>query len=245
VSFVNFSLDSTFTRFVSFPIDEAATHEASRAVFRATQTGDDVGFGLTAGILWAPRRQFQLGAVFRKGPSFAFEQNLQDLAQGAPTGTPTVQGGTFRVPDTFAVGAVSRPNDETTLTFEYAFVRYQALNDDFVAVQANPSGRGERFSIDSGSEFHAGLEYVFANAPKTPAIRVGYWYDPSHVVNYTPAANPDTLDERFAAYLPGEDALSHVTFGAGLPLSPRVEINGGVDLSKRRNIYSLFAVFRF
>ncbi len=241
ISFFDMSLQSTFTRFVTVPFNSEATFDPQRAVFVAHQTSDDMGIGGSIGVLWMPRRQFQVGAVFRKGPGFDFQQTLQDL----PGGTPTVQNGTFQIPDAFALGAAVRPNDAVTITAEYTFVQYTALKDDYIDVQARPSNRQDQFQIDDGHEFHVGLEYVFAGVRLTPAVRAGYWYDPAHAVFYVPTAAHDTTDERFAAYAPGTDALSHVTFGAGLPVNEHFEVNGGVDLSSRRKFYSILAVVRF
>ena len=131
------------------------------------------------------------------------------------------------------------------MAFEYTFVKYTALADDYIDVQARPSGRQARFSIDNGNEVHVGFEYVFTGLSKPPALRAGYWFDPSHVINYTSPASPDTTDERFAAYLPGEKSLSHVTFGGGVSLAQQFEVNAGADLSSRRSFFSVFAVVRF
>jgi long-subunit fatty acid transport protein len=237
-----FDFDATYTRFVTFPQYQPATYEPNRATFEGRLTGDDVAFGGNAGVLWMPTGSFQAGAVYRRAPSFAFQQSLRDL----PSGSPSVTTGTFQVPDVFAAGAALRPTESTLLTVEYTFVDYRALKDDYIDVQARPSGRESQFSIDSGSEVHLGFEYVFVSRRLTPALRVGYWRDPAHSVTYAPHDPPDNnSDERFAAYLPPGAGLSHYTFGGGIPATRNFEINGAADLSSRRKFYSISLVARF
>ena len=79
----------------------------------------------------------------------------------------------------------------------------------------------------------------------TPALRVGYWFDPAHAVTYQALGVPDATDQRFEAYLPKATSLSHVTFGGGIAVSRHLEINGAADWSSRRAFYSLLAIGRF
>jgi long-subunit fatty acid transport protein len=234
------SMEARFTRFVTFPIFDPATYQPDRAITEAVQTADDTGFGASAGVLWTPRRAFQLGAMFRRGPSFTFDQTLTNLPDES-----FQSSGRFKVPDTLAVGGAVRPAEDLTVAFEYTFVQYGDLKHDYVDVQAEATGKKDQFTIDDGSEVHLGVEYVLSRVHLTPALRAGYWYDPAHAVEFTPVDLEQTTEQRYAAYLPGEDGLSHFTFGAGLPVSPRFELNAAADLSSRRNFYSVFAVFRF
>jgi len=240
LSLYTLNLDALYTRYVTFPIETAASYDPARATFEARLTGDDTAIGVNVGALWMPRRAFQAGVVYRKAPSFEFTQTLRDL----PSGTPSATSGTFHVPDAFAIGAVARPSTATMVTVEYRFVQYSSLKD-YIDVQARPSGRQDQFSIDNANEFHVGVEYVFVGIPHTPAVRGGYWRDPAHSVNFTPNSPGDQTDERFAAYLPGSDAASHVTFGGGVPISTKFEINGAGDISSKRSFLSISAVVRF
>jgi long-subunit fatty acid transport protein len=239
LSVYRLDFDSTYTRYVPFPFTAEANFAPSNSIFEGRLTGDDTAIGGSVGVLIMPRREFQVGISYRKAPSFTFEQSLRDL----PSGTPTVTSGDFRVPDTFAAGAAVRPSDASTLSLEYRFVRYSQLQS-YVDVQSTPSGRQAQFGIDDANEFHVGFEYALKVAG-TPALRAGYWYDPAHSVTFDPHSPGDIVDERFSAYLPGSDNLSHVTFGAGVTFGPKFEINGGADLSSRRNIFSISAVGRF
>ena len=109
--------------------------------------------------------------------------------------------------------------------------------------QAVASGRPDNFALDSGTEIHAGFEYVFSTRG-SPAVRLGTWYDPAHAVRYE-STTQDLVDERFAAYLPGADDLVHYTFGAGLAPNNRFEINFAGDVSSSTRIFSASIVVRF
>jgi long-chain fatty acid transport protein len=235
------SLDSTFTRFVPVPFATAATYDPSLRLLQTSQSSSDNGFGGSVGFLWKPHRQFQVGGVVRRGPTFQFDQAVHEMAGGETH----VTSGAFRVPTVVAAGFAYRPSDSVTLTFENTFVGYHSLIDDYINLQAAPSGRQARFTIDNNNQIHAGLEYALVRLPKTPALRVGYWFDPAHSIVYQPPAAADATDARFAAYLPPETALHHFTFGGGVPISEKLELNVAADLSARRKFYSGLAVVRF
>jgi long-subunit fatty acid transport protein len=190
-------------------------------------------------MLWAINPKVRLGAVYRSGPVFDFEVT----ERSAPGSAETRQEGEFRVPNTFSAGLVVRPNDSTTITTEYTRVIYSRLREDFVLAQGT-RGREDQFFIEDGNEFHAGLEYVLANVPKTPALRVGAWYDPDKSVQFRTVSG-DNQDERLAVALSQGESVVHYTFGGGLPLSTRLEVNAGADLSKRTRVFSVSAVVRF
>ena len=82
------------------------------------------------------------------------------------------------------------------------------------------------------------------SARGAPAVRVGTWYDPDHAVRYE-STTADLTDERFTAYLPGGDDLTHFTFGAGVAPSNRFEVNFAGDVSSRTRIFSASIVVRF
>jgi len=244
ISVGHMSFDAEFVRFSTAPADffNAATFDPARAVVRTTQTGDDTGIGASAGMLWTHAQRFQVGLVFRKGADFTFEQTIQD---DLPSTTGQTVAGTFQVPDVFAIGASMRFTDRSMIALEYTRVQYSDLERDYVDVQARPSGRQDSFVIDDGNEVHAGFEYVLADITWTPALRVGYWFDPAHAVTYQALGVPDATDQRFEAYLPKATSLSHVTFGGGIAVSRHLEINGAADWSSRRAFYSLLAIGRF
>jgi long-subunit fatty acid transport protein len=236
VSAYSLTLESEFSRFDTNGF--AGPADLTREAGRATQNGDGVSLGGSVGVSWTVNPKVRLGAVFRSGPEFDFE-----VTQRSGAGSPETRSeGKFRVPNTFSAGLVVRPNGETTITTEYTRVTYSDIVEDFVTAQAG--GRPDQFFIDDGNEFHAGVEYVFANVPKTPALRVGAWYDPDKSVQFRTVSG-DNFDERLAAALSQGGSEIHYTFGGGLSLSTRLEVNAAADIADRTRIFSGSIVVRF
>jgi long-subunit fatty acid transport protein len=235
ISIYQFSLESTFRRFATSGEDIFGPPNFSQEVFRVTQDGDDVGVGFGGGFQWTVHPKVRIGAVYRHSPDF--DVRLEEALSA------TVREGTFQVPDAVSAGVMVRPTEALTLAFDYAFVRYSGLEDDFVTIQTGT--RPENFRVDDGHEVHAGLEYVFTNLSAVPAIRFGTWYDPDHSVRYEPTAASDAFDVRFAATLPGGDDLVHFTLGGGVSITSRFEINAAADLTSKRKTFATSAVYRF
>lgn len=214
----------------------------------AEQHSDTLGVGFNVGglfTLYEPLDrtgpgpdQVRLGVVFRKGADFDFE-----AFEGSLT-NPVQRNGTFRTPDALATGVSVRLTQKATAAAEVTWIQYEALADGYVSAQAGTLGKAPNFTITNGVEFHAGFEYLFF-VRRAPTLRLGIWRDPDHAVHYTLPPNPDLLDERFAAYLPAPGAEMHYTFGGGVTLSRRLELNVGADLSDRTRQVSASAVVRF
>ena len=232
------TLESEFTRYdtTGFFGPPDFTREAARA----TQNGEDVALGGSVGVLWSITPKVRLGAVFRSGPDFDFEVTQR----GAPGTTERQSEGKFRTPNTFSAGLVVRPIDTLTITTEYTRVGYSAITEDFVSIQASASGRQDQFFLEDGNEFHGGVEYVFGNVRTTPAIRVGAWYDPDHSVQFS-STTGDSFDELFSVALSQGESIVHYTFGGGLSLSTRFEVNAAADIADRSRIFSTSVVVRF
>ena len=147
------------------------------------------------------------------------------------------------MPNAFSTGFMVRPLDNLTFAFDYSFIQYTSLKNDYIDMQT--PRRQENFRIDDGHEVHGGGEYVFANAPALPAIRFGVWLDPDHAVRYESSPDNDPFDVRFAATLPGGESLVHFTTGLGLALSPKFEVNLAGDLTSKRKTFSSSVIYRF
>ena len=227
-------LDSVFQRF-STAGDIFAAPNFSNELFRITQTGEDTGIAFNGGIQVSLRPNLRIGAVYRGGPGFDV-----DLSE---TVSDVQRSGTMEVPDTFSTGVMFRPRDNVTLAFDYTFVDYDALKTDYVDMQTTQ--RTDRFVLDSGSEIHAGVEYVFTTLPALPALRGGIWYDPNHSVRYEPTAANDAFDIRWSATLPGGEDLVHYTTGIGLSFGPQLEFNLGADYASRRTTVASSLIYRF
>jgi len=133
----------------------------------------------------------------------------------------------------------------TRILADYAHVRYAQLKRDFIDIQALSSGRPDQLRIDSGSEVHGGLEYVLSTLARPLALRGGAWFDPDHAVRYVPTPANDPIDQVLRVTLPGGENLVHYTFGAGIALTDRLELNAGADLSKRTTAVTASGVLRF
>lgn len=213
----------------------------SREAAQATQDADDIGFGGSIGLLWTISPKVRVGTVFRTGPTFDF-----DVTERAQPGSPVLaSSGVFRVPNTFSAGLVVRPTDALTITSEYTRVQYSRLEEDFVTAQAKSSGRQDQFFLEDGNEVHGGVEYVFTNVSKNPAIRFGAWFDPDHSVQFKKSSANDSFDERLSVALSQGKDLVHYTFGGGVPFSDRFEVNGAADLTSRTRVFSGSVVVRF
>jgi long-chain fatty acid transport protein len=232
------SLESTFQRFIA--LGSYGPPDFTSAVAASLQNSHQTGAGFNLGVQWTLQSNVRVGAVYRHAPSFDFQ--LQDGDIGQPALLRTAK---FNVPNTLAIGAAVRLTDVLMVTVDYDRVQYSRLSDGYVSAQAALSGRTAQFVLEDGNEVHAGVEYVLSKVPKTPALRVGAWYDPGHSIAYVQTAAHDLLDERFAAYLPAPESRTHLTFGAGLPISPRLEFNVGADLTMHLGVVSASAVFRF
>jgi hypothetical protein len=179
-----------------------------------------------------------LGVVYRRSGAFDFSAYEGDYLR------PVTRDGSFNPPDTIAVGLSSHVTSSLMVAIDVARVGYSALLDGYISAQTAGTGaRAVNFAIEDVTEMHGGLEYVLPTR-WSPSLRVGAWRDPNHSIVYHAPANPDNEDQRFAAYVPGASDLTHLTFGAGVAISPRYEINGGVDLSARTRVISLSAVVR-
>jgi long-chain fatty acid transport protein len=244
--FYSAKMAASFLRYDSPEFFSAPTFTPDTLRGVAEQAADDTAMGFSVGGLFTLKQapvggstaaDLVLGVVYRRAGRFGFSAFEGDFFE------PVTRDSTFDPPDTLAVGLSSHVTPSLTVAVDVAAVGYSSLLDGYISAQAPTGAKGTNFTIEDVIEIHAGVEYVFA-APFSPALRIGAWRDPNHAIVYRAPANPDLLDERFAAYLPSAEDVTHVTFGAGMAFSPRYEINGAVDLSSRSRVFSLSAVLR-
>lgn len=207
----------------------------------ATQRGDDWSPGFNVGALYDIQPRLTAGMAFRRGPAFTFSQRdrIPSLAYD------NTRIGRFKVPDVLSAGLDWRPLDSLRVALDVNRVRHSQLVADFITFQALASSRPGQLRLDDGSELHAGAEFLPSGAPMQLALRAGFWHDPDHVVRYEPTPAQDEVDTLYRATLPGGDAQSHVTFGAGLAPSRRIELNVAADLSGRTTHVTFSTIFRF
>ena len=174
------------------------------------------------------------------------------------SGTESPRESTFRVPHTLAVGfALGRTSltpsggvrHVLTIAGEITHVTYSRLREDFVTDQARASHTENSFSIDDGTELHAGVQLSKPALRLRPRFRAGLWYAPDHSVQFTPSGTSITpldrlFDERLAAALSTGEGEVHYTAGVGLTLTPRLELNVGVDVASTTTLFSTSVIVR-
>ena len=243
VAFYDFKMDSRtdrfdfFAPFVNPTFYGPANYDPNNLLNFQLQEGDDSGVGVNVGVLWAPSRMFQLGAVYRQGPDFDLQ--ISSLPGPRASFAPFEEPGTFHVPHVFGVGAVVRPMTNATITVDVSRVQYSRLTEDFVDLfDDTPQGS---YLVPDGTELHAGFEYVFAR--RIPiAARAGYWFDPEHTLEFV--GESEFADINRAIYRSRNEDQHHVTAGGGVVFG-RFEINGGADFASRATTISFSGVFRF
>ena len=238
LSVYRMELRSHFSRYTFRSEFAAPVYSSDLERARSVHSGDDVSAGVNVGVLWSPHTRLRMGAVFRQGPGFDVT-----VVEG-PLDEMTEVRGRFNVPSMFALGVAVRLTDTLNVSGEVTPVRYAALQS-FVDLQSANSGRSPQFSVRSGVELHAGLEYALLQKRLQPAVRFGGWYDPEHSIAYEPTAANDRADERYAAYLAQRGPRAHVTAGGGVSFSRRLELNIAGDFSSHNVIASASIVARF
>jgi long-chain fatty acid transport protein len=215
----------------------AATFSQRR--YSSLQSSDDVGLGFIGGFQFVPSNRVQLGLTFRRGASFEFDGALEYPGDPAFQSLAGTYSGEFKVPDNLGVGVAVRPLDGLTIAADVNRVFYSDLQS-FVQSQVRfrPLERS-LYTIDDAMEIHVGAEYVLTRWGVLPAIRGGYWRETDHALTYS---GTELLYSATAAL--AQD-FNHVSFGAGVSLSRRLELNAGFDFSKRANTTSISAIVRF
>jgi hypothetical protein len=205
--------------------------------------GEDEELAFNLGVLWRATDRVSLGAVYRYGPSFGFD--VRSIA-GDDSQVFASERANFDLPDVAGVGIAVRPTEELSVSFEYNRVSYSDLGDDPVSVFANPPSVMAKLRAADADEFRAGAEYVFAGLRYPLALRGGVWRDPAHRVTHILGDLEDDPDGRAEAMLFREgDTVYHASFGGGLVIRERFQVDAAFDLSKRIDVFSLSGVVRF
>jgi long-subunit fatty acid transport protein len=231
----DFEIDSTNVRF-----------EGTTPQFFTAQEGEDDGIGVNVGLLWKPSERWQLGAVYRKAPSFEYDAR-NFTAAGERAGFPRRTD--FDAPDLFGVGVVFRPTELWTVSLDVNLVNYSQISDNlrsgFDTDDSNLLDSVGPLSIDDGTEIRLGTEYVFADLTYPVSIRAGVWRDPEHTLTFQ-GRTPTSLSNALAnqvLFSTGDDE-THGSLGVGV-VFPRFQIDAAVDFSKSYDSLSISGVYRF
>jgi long-subunit fatty acid transport protein len=205
--------------------DFPAVNNSIAAVIDDTQSK----ITFNAGVLFSPSPKLSLGAVYKQGADLGFTANVATTCVPGPCG-PNVPGGqvpvTLPVPHTFGAGAAVRPTDRFTITADVMRVTYSDLSAE--GSLAAEFGEGGAEPIQDATEIHVGAEYAFPFGRHVLAARAGLYTDPDH------------------DGLAGVDSDQvHVTFGGGVVLNNRVQIDAAANLADTVREGLLSFVVRF
>ena len=246
---------------------EQAVEYIDEQIGEDTAWSYNVGASITMGMA-------NVGGAFRKGPAFRYDTRFfagPALATGslAERELDRHEGIRFKVPDSYAVGLALTPANTVKLTFEYAYVQYKQLIDGSgtglpvetagQSRSASPDVRAdgvrevEALEIDNTHQLRGGVEWSFLQRglmadgtyTQTVFLRAGGWFDPDHRLR---SKITDPATERILAkaiLLPKGRDEGHVSFGGGVILGGRVQLDAGVDLSPRVNTVAISTVVYF
>ena len=218
-------------------ISVQATSDVTSNVAKAKDVSD-VTF--TGGVKWAPSDRFSAGAVYKQGarykaPTFAANSDTNFAFV-------KVSDTTFHIPDTFGAGISFRPIPVLTVNVDGVRVKYSNLVDDFVSINESIREIDKAYKAPDVTELHVGAEYFFST--KIPvAVRVGWWHDPAHSIEYR---GPLTTPDRVAAAIlyPRGESQNHRSIGAGLAWA-RFQVDAAYDTSPHYKVASVSMVARF
>ena len=237
----DFSLGFELDRFVHENQDLYGAPDPTQNVFHFSQDGDDISLGAVFGVV-VPVSAAKIGASYKRSPRSEFSS-----FSGGLVGSQQRTTSTFKVPDTFAVGASVAFGSAFLITTEYTRVLHSQLFSDYVSVLASRGETRDRldnFTIDDANEFHLGAEYLMPVKGR-PAIRLGIWFDPDHSVHYAPTPANDLLDERVGIALSSGRDLWHYTGGTMVAVHPRMDLSAGIDWSEQSTRVSASAIIHF
>jgi hypothetical protein len=170
----------------------------------------DADWGLNAGLLWRASPAWNLAGFYRQGPEFEARE-----AQSC-----------FSFPDEYGFGVAFRPEAGALVVgFEW----------DHVGSMTDPR-RDAYVLIESGSEYHIGVEYAVLRWQPVVAFRAGWWRESGR--QYDVVHDPG-VEHSFST-----DDRSHVAFGFGLAFK-RFQIDAGVDFFDADFVGSASFVYSF
>jgi long-chain fatty acid transport protein len=193
-------------------------------------TRDEVTFN--AGLLFHPASKVSLGAVYKKGGSFEFQQtdSITEVADVETELFRDVRDVRVTIPDTYGAGVAFRPTDRWVIAADVVRVLYSDSDpgpDDLNLYQV--AGEGGREALEDATELHAGVEYAWtAGNDWILSLRGGAYTDPDH----------DGL-----AGLDSDQV--HVTLGGGVVVQNRLQVDAAVGLAERVKEALISFVVRF
>lgn len=185
-----------------------------------------------AGLLFRPTSKVSVGGVYKKGGRFGFEQ-IDSISIVADEETETFRAtrpAQVVIPDTYGVGVAFRPTDHWVIAADVVRILYSDSDpgpENLNLYQV--AGEGGREALEDATELHAGVEYAWtAENDWILSLRGGAYTDPDH----------DGLG--------GLDSDQvHVTFGGGVVVQNRLQVDAAVSLADRVKEALISFVVRF
>ncbi len=210
----------------------------------------DTAVGAILGVLVKPDKQWSIGAVYNTGSSFEL---ISTVSGRFGTGTALVDlSGDYPIdyviPDRLSAGASYRWNDHFTVAFDVSRIFYsQQITDNFLILDFKDTSTVKNYFIENVFEFHSGAEYRLYYTDRVIAFRAGLYSDPDHQLHFraSPGQDQRTVDVlsfRFNSLEQKTDV--GVTFGAGIALANRVQIDTAFSFSRDSDDFVLSFVLK-
>ena len=220
-------------------------------VRNGTDTIDaDTALGAILGLLVKPNKKWSIGAVYNTGSKF----ELVTKAFGRfTTGTDVVDlSGNYSIdyviPNRLSVGSSYRWNERFTVAFDLSRIFYsQLITENFLILDFRDTSTVKNYFIEDVFEGHFGAEYRLYYRNRVIAFRAGMYTDPDHQLHFraTPGQDQRTvnvLSFRFNSLEQKTDL--GVTFGAGIALANRVQIDSAFSFSRDSDDFVLSFVLK-
>ena len=202
------------------------------------------------GALYKINEMVNVGVTYAKGPKFNSSENLR-TNPGFPVTNLTLEQAsdfpkpfTLNVPDHFGVGASVRIRPELLVAIDAVRTNYSVLSKNTTLIFFPTQLTGTEFVTPDVTEVHVGAEYnVYNMMGNAIFVRAGVFTNPAHVVTFTGSSDPAVNASENATYnlLPRKDEV-HGTFGVGIALGPRAQIDASYVFTKE---FVLSSAIRF
>jgi hypothetical protein len=219
---------------------------ASTTLDYATRIDDsDTDIAFNAGLLWRPADWVSIGAVYRQGLRFVLDERIGSMGVRAAQAQ-ELFGARFdnilHTPDSYGVGISFRPAEPWTLLVDAVRIEYSDLLDGYQGGLNRISfpAEDEEFTVDDGTEVHAGVERIFLAGTTPVALRFGAWSDPDHRIRAEESDGASLL-----AVYPAGERVTHYTAGFGLTLKEKIQLDFAADVSSVRSSFVFSTIYRF
>jgi long-subunit fatty acid transport protein len=228
---------STATRFGNEFHDSGNQFTVTASPIKVNETSiDDTASGtsMIVGALFLPNDKVTVGVQFATGASMEVDESLNfnpstttnqtlELASGFPK---TI---TINVPHRFGAGVSVRPTPRLLTSFDFVYIGYSRLANDFTVIFDTAGLDGSEFEVDDAVETHFGAEYLLMQGRNSIFLRGGAYTAPNHNTRFTGSSDPNADAAQNAIYnLLPRDTEVIGTVGIGFVLGSRAQADFAV-----------------